>query len=179
GYASFVLAGGLAVTIEQRGEEEMIVALDLKTGSERWTRGYPGHFKENLGGNGPRATRTIAGTDVYALGASGLLVALDLATGTEKWKTNILNDASAANITWGMCGAPLVTEDKVIVNPGGTSDHGLVAYDRATGKVVWHGGSSKAAYSSPVLAKLADLPQVVIFDATGVAGYDLVTGREL
>ncbi|HMP17395.1 MAG TPA: hypothetical protein PKD72_10255, partial [Gemmatales bacterium] len=52
GYASFVLAGGLAVTIEQRGEEEMIVALDLKTGSERWTRGYPGHFKENLGGNG-------------------------------------------------------------------------------------------------------------------------------
>lgn len=179
GYASFVLGGGLAVTIEQRGEEEMIVALDLKTGTERWTRGYPGHFKESLGGNGPRATPTIADNEVFALGASGLLVALDLETGKEKWQTNILKDASAGNITWGMCGAPLVTADKVIVNPGGPQDHGVMAYDRATGKPLWHAGSSKAAYSTPVLAKLAGVEQVLIFDSNGVAGYELKTGTEL
>lgn len=179
GYASCVMAGGLAVTIEQRGDEEVVVAFDLKTGNERWTKGYPGHFKENLGGNGPRATPTIADDEVFALGASGLLVCLDLATGKEKWKTNILQDASAPNITWGMCGAPLVTPDKVIVNPGGTQEHGVIAYDRKTGKPVWHAGSAKAAYSTPVLANLCGLECVLIFDSAGVASHDLKTGKEL
>ncbi|MBL8823484.1 MAG: PQQ-like beta-propeller repeat protein [Planctomycetia bacterium] len=179
GYASCVLAGGLAVTIEQRGEEEMVVAYDLKTGQERWTRGYPGHFKESLGGNGPRATPTISNNEVFALGASGLLTCLDLASGQEKWKTNILEDASISNIQWGMSGAPLVVGNKVIVNPGGTNDFGVVAYDRATGKAVWHAGKNRASYASPVLAKLADVETVLIFDAEGVAGHELATGKEL
>lgn len=179
GYASCVMAGGLAVTIEQRGEEEMIVAFDLATGHEVWTRGYPGHFKESLGGNGPRACPTIADSEVFALGASGLLVSLDLATGKEKWKTNILQDANATNITWGMCGAPLVTADKVIVNPGGKSSHGVVAYDRTTGKILWHAGNHGAAYATPVLASLHGLEQVVVFDANGVAGHQLTDGKEL
>lgn len=179
GYASCVIAGGRAVTIEQRGEEEMVVAYDLMTGSERWMRGYPGHFKESLGGNGPRATPTIADNEVFALGADGTLVALDLAEGTEKWKTNILKDASAPNITWGMCGAPLVTSDKVIVNPGGSQAHGVVAYDRKTGKPVWHAGNSKAAYASPIIATIAGQEMVLILDAAGVAGHHTGTGEEL
>ncbi|MBX3420194.1 MAG: PQQ-like beta-propeller repeat protein [Pirellulaceae bacterium] len=179
GYAACVLAGGVAVTIDQRGEEEVVVALDLKTGQDRWTRGYAGHFIESMGGNGPRATPTIAGDEVFALGASGLLVALDLATGNEKWKTNILEDAGAQNIKWGMCGAPLVTADKVIVNPGGAKDSGLVAYDRATGQKRWSGGGSEAGYASPVLGTIHGSQQVVIFDAVGVAGHDLENGAEL
>jgi outer membrane protein assembly factor BamB len=100
----------------------MIVALDLKTGSERWTRGYPGHFKESLGGNGPRATPTIADNEVFALGASGLLVALDLETGKEKWQTNILKDASAGKHHLGhVWGRPSSTADTVIVNPRWTT----------------------------------------------------------
>lgn len=179
GYAACVLSGGIAVTIEQREEEEVVVAYDLATGNERWIKGYPGHFKESLGGNGPRATPTIADNEVFALGASGVLVALDLATGTEKWQTNILKDASADNIQWGMCGAPLVIADKVIVNPGGTESHGLVAYDRKTGKPVWNGGNSKAAYATPVRATLLGQEMVLIFDAAGTAGHDIQTGKEL
>jgi outer membrane protein assembly factor BamB len=178
-YSSCVLSGGLAVTIEQRGEEEVVVALDLATGQDRWTRGYEGHFKEDLGGNGPRATPTIAGNEVFALGANGLLVALDLASGAEKWKTNILTDAQADNITWGMSGSPLVISDKVIVNPGGNKGTSLAAYDRATGAKVWCAGQSKAGYSSPVVARLHDTDQAVIFDAEGIAGHDLSDGKEL
>jgi len=179
GYASCVLAGGLAVTIEQRGNEEVVVAYELASGNERWTMAYPAHFKESLGGNGPRATPTIADNEVFALGASGHLFALDLATGTEKWKTNILKDASADNVQWGMCGSPLVAVDKVIVNPGGTQSHGLIAYDRKTGKPVWNAGSSKAAYATPVLATILGQEMVLIFDAAGTAAHDLQSGKEL
>lgn len=180
GYAGCVLSGGLAIAIEQREENEVVVAMDLKTGKDVWTRAYPGHFKEDLGGNGPRATPTIAGNEVFALGASGLLVCLDLASGQEKWQTNILTDADAKNIQWGMSGAPLVVENRVIVNPGGEKlNCGLVAYDRTTGKKLWCGGKSPAGYSSPALTSLADTKQALIFDAWGLAGHDLDSGEEL
>ncbi len=178
-YAGFVIAGGLAVTIEQRGDQETIVAMDMVTGVDRWARGYEGYFQESLGGNGPRATPTIAGNEVFALGATGLLVSLDLATGQEKWKTNILTDAGAENIMWGMSGAPLVVDDLVIVNPGGADNAELVAYDRATGQKRWSSGQDKAGYSSPILTTLCDVRQVLIFDATGIAGHDLATGKSL
>lgn len=179
GYASCVLSGGLAVTIEQRADQEVIVALDLATGADRWTRGYDGHFQEKLGGDGPRATPTIADNQVFALGAAGLLVSLDLASGAERWKTNILADANANNITWGMSGSPLVTADKVIVNPGGQNDSGLVAYDRQSGQRVWSAGKNKASYASPVLANIDAVEQVLIFDADGLAGHELDSGHEL
>jgi outer membrane protein assembly factor BamB len=179
GYASCVISGGLAVTIEQRGDQETVVALDMATGKDRWVRGYVEHFKEKLGGDGPRATPTISGNEVFALGAGGLLVALDLATGNEKWQRNVLEDASAKNITWGMSGAPLVTSDKVIVNPGGKEGAGIIAYNRATGERVWSCGKTQAGYSSPVLAELHGVEQVLVFDAEGVAGYELTTGAEL
>lgn len=179
GYAACVLGGGLAVTIEQREDNEVVVAYDLQTGNEAWTKAYPGHFKESMGGNGPRATPTIADTEVFALGADGTLAALDLATGKEHWKTNILTDAKATNIQWGMCGAPLVVGDKVIVNPGGKPDHGVVAYDRQTGKKLWNAGNGKSGYASPVLAKLKGQDTILIFDAEAVAGYHPDTGKEL
>lgn len=179
GYAGCVISGGLAVTIEQRGEEEVVVALDMRTGADLWTRSYPGHFKESLGGNGPRATPTISGSDLFALGASGLLVSLDLATGKENWNTNILEDAGAKNIQWGMSGAPLVTDHLVIVNPGGTEGNGVLAYDRSGGQRIWAAGNNKAGYSSPVLTELCGTKQVLIFDAAGVAGYEIDSGIEL
>lgn len=178
-YAGFVISGGLAVTIEQRNNDEVVVALDLKTGKDVWTRAYPGYFQEELGGNGPRATPTIDGNDVFALGAAGMLACLDLATGEEKWKTNILKDADAKNITWGMSGAPLVTADKVIVNPGGPSEKGVVAYDRRTGKIAWSNGSNRAGYSSPVLATIQNVPQVLVLDSEELASYGLEDGAIL
>src|SRR5262249_20759604 len=69
------------------------------------------------------------------------------------------------------------------VNPGTQREsargRALVAYDRASGKEVWSGGSMKAAYSSPMLATLAGRRQIVLFDGEGLGGYDAENGREL
>src|SRR5208282_6126356 len=56
GYAGFAVAGNLAVTIEQRREEEAVVCYDVDTGRERCVHRYPARFTEVLGGEGPRAT---------------------------------------------------------------------------------------------------------------------------
>jgi outer membrane protein assembly factor BamB len=169
------------VTIEQRGGEEVVVCYEAATGKECWTYHHPAHFKETMGGPGPRATPTIADGDVYSLGATGTLVRLDGTSGKKKWKVNILENND--NLMWGMSGSPLVYDQVVVVNPGtqreSAKGRAVVAYDRETGKEVWAAGSAQAAYASPMLATLAGRRQILIFDAVGLAGYDAAKGEEL
>jgi outer membrane protein assembly factor BamB len=179
GYASFAIAGRLAVTIEQRGPSEVVVAYDINDGKAAWQVAYEALFSETMGGDGPRATPTIAGQTVYALGATGVLQAIELLTGKVLWKTNILTDAGAGNIQWGMSGSPLVTDQFLIVNPGGKTNKGVAAYDRQNGKVVWAQGNYQAAYASPVLAKIREVDQVIIQSADTLSAHDLTTGKEL
>jgi outer membrane protein assembly factor BamB len=181
GYAAFSVANGFLVTIEQRRDSEVVACYEAATGKEVWTTGWPTRFEESLGGPGPRATPTIAGGDVFALGATGRLACLDGTNGREKWAAETL--ANNANVQWAQSGSPLVVDNLVIVNPGAQTDaargRAVRAYDRATGKEVWAAGTHKTGYGSPHLATLAGKRQVLIFDADGLAGHDLGTGAEL
>ncbi len=174
GYSAFAVAGTSAVTMEQRGDFEAVVCYDAATGRERWVQSYPARFREFRSGAGPRATPTIAHDAVYTLGAAGKLLCLDLAAGDVRWGVDILADND--NLTWGMSGSPLVYGDVVIVNPGEQrgrrEGRALVAYNRRTGRRAWAAGDTQAGYASPMLVRLAGKPQVVIFDAVEVAGYD-------
>jgi outer membrane protein assembly factor BamB len=170
GYASFVVAGGRAFTIEQRGAREVVAAYDVLTGRELWTNAWDTEFRESMGGDGPRATPTWADGLVFALGAIGELRALDEATGRVVWRTNILTDSRASNINWGMAGAPLVVDDTLVVVPGGRNGQSVVAYDRRTGKRAWAALDDQAAYASPMLATLGGVRQIVLFTASRVLG---------
>lgn len=170
GYASFVVAQGRAYTIEQRRDQEVVAAYDVATGRELWTNGWTAAFRERMGGDGPRATPTWAGGRVYALGGTGELRALDAGSGRVLWRTNILEDAGAANLQWGMAAAPLVVDDTVVVLPGGGNGRSVVAYDRHTGRRVWSALDDQQAYSAPMLATIAGVRQIVVFSASRLMG---------
>jgi outer membrane protein assembly factor BamB len=170
GYASFVVANGRAITIEQRGPEEVVAAYDVATGRELWTNRWKALFSESMGGDGPRATPTWRDGRVFALGGQGELRALDDATGKQIWRTNILEDAGAGNLMWGMSASPLVVGDSVIVLPGGKSGQSVVAYDRHSGKRLWSALDDQQAYSSPQLATIGGVEQILVFSATRVMG---------
>lgn len=174
GYAQIALAGNLAVTIEQRGDREAVVCYDALTGAERWVHSYQTRFAETMGGDGPRATPTIDGGKVFALGATGWLKCLEADTGKVEWEANILKDVGSANLSWGMSGSPLVLRDLVIVSPGGPTGaigKTVVAHSRHSGDVAWGIGSAAAGYSSPQVAEIDGVEQIVLFDGEGVAGY--------
>ncbi len=181
GYASFAVVGNVAVTIEQRRDDEAVVCYDTATGRERWVHSYPARFTEALGGEGPRATPTLTGGDVFSLGAQGRLLCLDAVTGKEKWSANVLEINK--NIAWAMSGSPLVYDNVVVVTPGANqpsaAGFGVIAYNRANGKLAWHAGTHRGGYASPMLATLAGKRQVLVFDGEGVAGYDAADGKEL
>jgi outer membrane protein assembly factor BamB len=170
GYASFVVARGRAFTIEQRGDDEVVAAYDVTDGRELWTHRWTASFQEPMGGDGPRATPTWHDGRVYALGAEGELRCLDDERGGLIWRTNILEDAGAGNLAWGMSASPLIVGDTVITLPGGGDGRSVVAYDRRTGARRWSSQDDGQAYSSPMLVTLAGTRQLLVFAAARIMG---------
>ena len=162
GYASFAIGGGRAFTIEQRREEEVVTAYDIQSGRELWATGYAAVFDEMMGGVGPRATPYFDEGNVYSLGALGDLLCLDAATGKVIWKVNIIADNQAKVLYYGMASSPLVVRNEVIVQAGGSNGKSVVAYDKRTGKRLWHTLDDPASYSSPMLVELAGQEQLLI-----------------
>jgi outer membrane protein assembly factor BamB len=170
GYATFAIAGGRAFTIEQRGPQEVAAAYDLLTGRELWTNSWTATFTERMGGDGPRATPAWSDGRVFALGGTGELRALDAGSGRVLWRTNILDDAGARNLQWGMAASPLIVGDTVIVLPGGSGGRSVIAYATATGRRVWSALDDQQSYSSPMLATIGGVRQLLVFSAERVAG---------
>ncbi|HEU0119168.1 MAG TPA: PQQ-binding-like beta-propeller repeat protein [Bryobacteraceae bacterium] len=179
GWASFVIAGKLLYTIEQRRQQEVIAAYDVSSGREVWTHKYAADFQESMGGPGPRATPTWHEGKLYSLGATGELFVLDALTGKVLWHKNILEDNGAENITWAMSAAPLLVDDTVIVQPGGSGNRSIVAYNKNSGARVWSALNDRTSYASPMLTTLAGKRQIITITALRAVGLDASSGKLL
>jgi outer membrane protein assembly factor BamB len=99
---------------------------------------------------------------VFAAGPHGHLVALDLASGRERWRHDLVRGFGAEVPDWGFASSPLVSGNLVVIPAGGASSRGLLAFDRADGRLVWSAPHSNTrGYSSAVLATMAGVPQIV------------------
>ncbi len=179
GWASFVVAGNLAYTIEQRRQQEVVAAYDVATGREVWAHKYAADFQESMGGPGPRATPTWHEGKLYTMGATGEMFVLDGQTGKVIWHKNILEDNGAENITWAMSASPLIVDDTVVVQPGGPSNKSLVAYNKNTGARVWSALNDRASYASPMLVTLNGKRQIVTITAVRAVGVEATSGKLL
>jgi outer membrane protein assembly factor BamB len=191
GWSGFAVCDGHAVTLEQRGDEEVITCYALADGSPEWSVPVRGRHETVLGGVGPRSTPTIRDGVVYATGATGWLHAIEGSTGKVLWRKNVLDDLGidvdghAAAVAWGRSGSPLVTESLVIVPGGGPlgGESGgavsLAAYDRATGARAWQGGGEQISYVTPALVAIGGRDVVLTVNEGSVAAYDPLDGREL
>jgi len=177
-WSGFVVSGSLAITQEQRGEEELVVAYELLTGKVVWSHNSKTRYFTTLAGEGPRANPSIARGRVFAQGATGILSCLDLATGRLIWEKDILQENQARVPGWGQSSSPLVMDDLVVVSTGARQDRSLVAYRCGDGAPAWSAGSDDETYCSPTLLTLAGIPQIVLF-SDSLISHDPATGKEL
>jgi outer membrane protein assembly factor BamB len=164
GWSSFAVDGDRLYTQEQRGEDEIVACYGVRTGEPVWRHGDAARFWESNGGAGPRATPTLHDGRVYTLGATGILNALDARDGSVVWSRNAASDTEEEVPGWGFASSPLVVGDALVVATAGR----LVAYDLASGEALWLGPTGGWGYSSPHLASIDGVPQVLLLNGAGV-----------
>jgi outer membrane protein assembly factor BamB len=189
GWSAFALVGPYAVTMEQRGPDELVTCYKIATGELAWAQSTATRHESTLGGVGPRSTPTVYQGKVYALGATGRLHCLDGATGHMLWEKDLLAEfgvaspaADMVNIAWGRAGSPLVVGDLVVVPAGGPTGGpfvSLVAYDLQSGHEAWRGGQTQIGYSSPSVFTIGGVRMIVIVNESNVTGHDPKTGAVL
>ncbi len=178
GWSGFAVVGDVCVTQEQDGPDECVVARDVLTGAELWRHRDAARYHTTIAGEGPRATPTVVRNRVFTLGATGILNGLDLLTGKRVWTRNVVEMSGGKVPQWGATSSPLVVDELVIVHGGEGGSHSLLAFRAADGEPVWTGGTS-SSYSTPILATLAGVPQVVAFNDGSVSGHNPATGATL
>jgi outer membrane protein assembly factor BamB len=188
GHSAFSAVNGYAVTMEQRGEQELVTCYDLRTGVLQWSNGVHARHSVLPGGTGPRSTPTIYQGKVYALGATGILRCLDGTNGSLVWTKNMLEETGvtpeddAKQVLWGHAGSPLIVDNLVVV-PGGGPSAGpkisLLAFDRETGKRMWQAGDRQVSYSSPSLVRLGGVRQIIVVNENNISGHNAATGALL
>ena len=163
GWSPFSVRADRLYTQEQRGDDELVSCYRVSTGDPIWRHRDHVRFWESNGGAGPRATPTLSDGRVYAFGATGILNALDEVSGAVLWSHNVASDTATKVPMWGFASSPLIVDGLVIVAASGK----LVAYDAATGDRRWTVKSSGGSYSSPHLATLDGVEQVLLLSSAG------------
>lgn len=169
GWSSFAVAGDLIFTQEQRGDHELISAYRLSTGEPVWRHQDAARFYESAGGAGPRGTPTVHDGRVYAMGATGIVNALDASTGARIWTRNAERDTGAPRPGWGFAASPLIVGDLLVTAASGR----LAAYDLVSGTPRWIRKTTGGGYSSPHLATLAGVPQILLLNGGGITSVGL------
>lgn len=178
-WSGFAIVGELAVTQEQRGSEEWVIARALSTGNEVWRHVDKARYQTVIAGEGPRATPTILGDRVFTYGGTGILNCLDLATGRRLWTHNLVAESGGQIAQWGCASSPLVVGDLVIVHGGEDAPQSLHAFHIVDGEPAWSAGAIGPSYASPIVANLAGVPQVIAFNDGSVSGHAPATGAVL
>ena len=174
GYSSLSVTADRIFTMGDFADGQYVLGLAAADGKTLWKTKIGPIWVDQF--PGPRATPTVDGGMVYALGTEGDLLCLDGASGKVVWQKNLANDFGGASMSdWKFAESPLVDGDRVVVTPG-ASNAALVALDKKTGKTIW-----KA--SMPVLGEKgrngAGYSSIVISNGGGVKQYVQLLGRGL
>jgi outer membrane protein assembly factor BamB len=189
GLASPVVASGRVFILDVEDNKEIVRAFDAGTGQPVWSAPLDAAHKDSQSPAGPRCTPVVDGGLVYAQSCRGQLAAFGAADGKPVWQANFVKDFGASfvgekgqaqgAVRHGYNGSPLTDGGRLIALVGGKENAAVVAFDKATGKVVWKAQTGTPAYAPPVIATVAGRRQLLAFMVEGLMSLDPEDGELL
>ena len=167
GYSGISIVDGRIYTMHSEGEDEFAVCLDASDGTEIW-RSRTDEKYHSGEGSGPRSTPAVDGDRVYVLSAKGKLYGLDAGSGEKVWGHDFVTEFESGMPGFGFSSSPIIEGDSLLIEAGGKNGKSIVAFDKATGAILWTSHTDGAGYSSPI-----------IIDSNGVRQAIFMTGKSL
>ncbi|MEO6184321.1 MAG: PQQ-binding-like beta-propeller repeat protein [Verrucomicrobiota bacterium] len=188
GFSSPIVASNKVIYFDENGEKEVVHLLDAATGKEIWQTPIASRFSDEWSA-GPRSTPFVDGDRVYVQSCNGEFRCLNFADGKIIWSASFEKDFGVkflgSNSEEGVAsrrgnnGSGIVDGNAVIVPVGSTNHATLVCFDKLTGKVLWKSGTDETAYSSPQVAILGGVKQVILLTADTLMSADRESGKQL
>ena len=194
GHSAIAVADGRLFTLYRVGNaraklgpweaEEVVAALDAKTGKTIWEHKYPSRRQDFSFGAGPHSTPLVVGNRVFTIGTNQELFAFDAASGKVLWSHDFIKEYNSPelllrpNVKTGYGCSPIAFRDTIICTVGGPGQS-VMAFRQTDGAVVWKSGDFLVSAAAPILIDVGGRPQVVFLGGGTVTGLDPVNGRVL
>ena len=171
GFSGISVAGSRIYGMDSDETTEYVFSREARTGQEVW-RVKVGDFFKELYGDGPRSTPAIHGDRIYVLSSRGRLMALHTGNGAEIWKVDFQDAFESKLPNWGFSSSPLVLEDQLIVETGGSGPRAVSSFDAQTGQLNWSAKDDKIVYSSPQVMDCNGVRQLIFLTKTQLFALD-------
>lgn len=200
GYSAPSVVGDRVIIHHRIRKQEFVDCLKATTGERLWRYETTTSYVDPYGYNGgPRATPLIAQGLVIAFGPEGRLICLDLEHGQLKWEVDCAKKWRVPEHFFGFGCSPIIDSQRLIVLVGGQPNSGVVAFDLATGNVLWEavgkstwdgcvtstgkpyrwtGEEMVVSYSSPVIHEVDGKRHLLCLMRQGLVSLDPETGKE-
>lgn len=176
GFAGPSVAAGKVFILDRSGNNEVVRAIDLKTGKDVWRFSYPDQGREDYGHG--RSTPTYDKGRLYTISRKGMVHCLNAETGKKIWGYDMIKRFDGQLPRWQLAISPFIDGKHLILCPGGEKN--VVKVDKLTGKTIWRGGNSDVpGYATPVLATFGNKRQYLIFTGKKLIGVDTANGKVL
>ncbi|HKQ38511.1 MAG TPA: PQQ-binding-like beta-propeller repeat protein [Verrucomicrobiae bacterium] len=177
GFSGPVIAEGRLILFHRIDDTERLDCVEARTGKAVWHYEYSTAYQDDFSrGNGPRATPAIAEGRVFAFGPAGILTCLNFTNGSKLWSLDTQKEFRTDKGFFGMACSPLVEGRVLLMNIGGKGAD-IVAFDVASGKVLWKAGDDEASYSSPVAVTINGKRYVLFLTRKFLTALDPSTGK--
>ncbi len=159
GFGGAVVQGGEVILFDHElGEQDLLRVLDLESGAEKWSAGYPIEGRQAFPGS--RAVPAVTADGIYTCGPFGHVARFDRKTKEMTWFEHLGETYGGEEPMFGWACSPLLVGDLVVFAAMGP-EVGLVALERESGQEAWVTETVGYSHSTPTLLNLLGEPQIV------------------
>ena len=139
---------------------EFLCSLNAENGELIWKTKVDSLFFDTFG-DGPRSTPVVGENYIFCLSSFGKLSAISKIEGKIIWQRDFVSEFGSTIPQWAFSTSPLLIDNILILEVGGTESRAFVGFDINTGKVIWQKGNGSASYCSPLVANIAGKSNII------------------
>jgi outer membrane protein assembly factor BamB len=178
GFSELVLTEDVLYTMISEKTDSLsgiayVAAFDRNNGNEIWRTKVDSMYVDADGwGDGPRSTPIIDKDKIYSLTGHGKLSANSRKDGKLIWQIDFINDFGSKTPRWGYASSPIIVDDKLIMEVGGTESRTFMAFNKDDGSVIWNSGSGNASHDSPLKVTIDGQEQIIFANVSTLYSYN-------